>query len=96
METEDYQAITPACRIIKALEKQDSLKRKIEATSGKIPDFNFRLTCSIGIANYDFAEFHENNVEILLNRSEKALQSAKNNGKNCVRLWYDLPESKIL
>ena len=83
---EEFIILMPETNLVYAKAKAKSLRKLIEEHAFK---YIFRLTCSFGIAEYDEEKDNSGDTpqEIansLINRADKALYSAKENGRNRV------------
>lgn len=81
-ETDVDGAEHSAQRILSRIEERDNLQGELEQFLEqriRIPD-GLRLTCSIGIAQYDASRI--SNVESLLQEADHALYQAKSHGRN--------------
>lgn len=74
---EEFMILTPVTTLVDALEFAERLREDIESTSFPLAG---QLTCSFGVAESAEGE----SLESLLNRVDKALYKAKNNGRNRV------------
>ena len=84
---EEFTIILPETAALNAITIAERLRKKISEIEVKI-DENTVLspTVSIGIAEYPNVE---GGIKELIDAADKALYASKENGKNCIHLFFD-------
>lgn len=84
---EEFTIILPETAALNAITIAERLRKKISEISVKIDDNTYiNPTVSIGIAEYPNAA---DNIKDLIDAADKALYMSKENGKNCIHLYFD-------
>ncbi len=84
---EEFTIILPETSAFNAVIIAERLRQKISEISIKVDNETIICpTVSIGIAEYPNAA---DNIKDLINSADKALYMAKENGKNCIYLYFD-------
>ncbi len=84
---EEFTIILPETSAINAVTIAERLRQKISEIEVKVDDNTIiRPTVSIGIAEYPNAA---DNINDLIDWADKALYVSKENGKNCIHLYFD-------
>ncbi len=91
---EEFTIVLPETTINNALTIAERLRKKISEISIKIDEENtVRPTISIGAAEYPNAA---DNMNDLIDAADKALYTSKENGKNCIHMYFDNNITKYL
>ena len=84
---EEFAIILPETAALNAVVIAERLRKKISEIEVKVDDKTIiRPTISIGIAEYPNAA---DNIKALIDCADKALYMSKENGKNCIHLYFD-------
>lgn len=84
---EEFTIVLPETTINNALAIAERLRKKISEIAIKVDDDNtVRPTISIGAAEYPNAA---DNLNDLIDAADKALYASKDNGKNCIHMYFD-------
>ncbi len=84
---EEFTIILPETAAINAVTIAERLRQKISEIEVKVDDNTIiRPTISIGIAEYPNAA---DDIKELIDCADKALYISKENGKNCIHLYFD-------
>ena len=85
---EEFVVLLPYTNYQNAMLVADSLRKKISAITLKVKNAgtSLKLNISAGVATYN----QKDNIETMLERADKALYSAKNNGRNQVKGEQDI------
>ncbi len=84
---EEFTIILPETAALNAVTIAERLRRKISEIEVKVDDNTIiRPTISIGIAEYPNAA---DDIKELIDWADKALYVSKENGKNCIHLYFD-------
>nr|WP_320192415.1 diguanylate cyclase [uncultured Desulfobacter sp.] len=83
---EEFILCLPDCSIKEGRDIAERMRIKIETTPMHISTHRspIHITSSFGISSFSSAG--ENNAETLIKKADEALYSAKNEGRNCVRM----------
>ncbi len=94
---EEFVILLPATGLERATQVAERLRRMIEkadlkpmqtffesVTGQKTTPRSLRATVSVGVAELDAACV---NLDVLIDHADRAMYSAKNDGRNCVRTW---------
>lgn len=82
---EEFSVLLPETPLCTALEAAERLRETIASTSISNQNCQISVTISLGLAEID----NPQNVNELIERADKALYIAKNNGKNRTVVWTD-------
>jgi diguanylate cyclase (GGDEF)-like protein len=88
---EEFLAILPGVKLEMAEFIAGRLKEKMEHFEQAFEDNSFYVTASFGVAVAN----EDDDFEKLIQRADKALYQAKDNGRNCVALASEMPASNI-
>lgn len=84
---EEFTIILPETAALNAVTIAERLRKKISEIEVKVDDNTIiRPTVSIGIAEYPNAA---DDIKDLIDWADKALYVSKENGKNCIHLYFD-------
>lgn len=84
---EEFTIILPETAAINAVTIAERLRQKIGEIAVRVDENTIiRPTVSIGIAEYPNAA---DNIKDLIDYADKALYMSKENGKNCIHLYFD-------
>lgn len=84
---EEFTVILPETTAASALVIAERIREKISQIAVKVDENTFvRPTVSMGVAEYPNAA---DNVKELIDYADKALYVSKENGKNCIHLYFD-------
>ena len=89
---EEFAAVLPASDIEGGRALAERLRKKIEAMTTDSPEGLIRFTVSIGIT---VLQEGDDGIESMLNRADKGLYAAKENGRNRVVVFKDSEESPV-
>lgn len=78
---EEFLVVLPGSSKKSAFDVAERLRRSVEVTEVEKLPVGLRLTISMGVSEWNAG--HES-IDALLKRADKALDEAKNNGRNCV------------
>jgi diguanylate cyclase (GGDEF)-like protein len=94
---EEFAILLPATGLERAMQVAERLRQTIEradlrpmksfyesVTGQKTTPRSMRTTISAGVAEFDATC---NNLDVLIDHADRAMYSAKNDGRNCVRAW---------
>lgn len=79
---DEFCVVLPKCALPEARLFAETLRRRFEGLQLKTPDGNVRLTCSVGVAEFQAGD----TVDALIARTDAALYAAKRNGRNRVEV----------
>jgi two-component system cell cycle response regulator len=72
----------------------ERLRKEIEKMEVVTSQGKQSVTVSIGAASYDKSGEHSLNVDVLIKQADQALYDAKNAGRNCIKLWRDVKNTR--
>lgn len=81
---EEFIIILPGCVASDARALADKVRNEVLITSFTTRGGDMSISCSIGVA-----QWNQEPIDVLMNRCDAALYSAKRNGRNCVVLSCD-------
>ncbi|AFZ47117.1 response regulator receiver modulated diguanylate cyclase [Cyanobacterium stanieri PCC 7202] len=84
---EEFIVVVSDTLIDAAKRVANRIRREIASISLPIDDHNFKITVSVGIAQY---QENDKSLDQIVSRADKALYRAKNNGRNQVVLEHEL------
>ena len=90
---EEMCIVLPGTPKTVAAEIAESIRRAISARPMVVENASFTVTVSIGVACYEAGEIFRQ-VEHLLKAADMAVYSAKNSGRNCVRV-FSMPKPAV-
>ena len=84
---EEFTIILPETAALNAVTIAERLRKRISEIEVKVDDYTIiRPTVSIGISEYPNAA---DDIKALIDCADKALYVSKENGKNCIHLYFD-------
>jgi len=90
---EEFLLVLPGCNLRVAIERANKLRELIAATPIKSGDMETTINISMGVAVSEDAGAKE--AEALLNRADRALYAAKENGRNRVEHYSTAPRKAM-
>ena len=90
---EEFLLVLPGCNLRVAIERANKLREVIAATSIKSGEMETTINISMGVAVSEDAGAKE--AEALLNRADRALYAAKENGRNRVEHYSTAPRKAM-
>jgi len=83
---EEFVILLPSTDIKDAIKVAEKLREKTEKLSIELEgNKSVKFTISLGVSSVDLEK--EENIELALHRADNALYGAKNEGRNCVRIF---------
>lgn len=83
---EEFCVVLPHTRVEEASQVAQRMRLLIEGTAISLPDGEFHITASFGIARWTNAA---ENAEAFVSQADEALYMAKENGRNRVEIWME-------
>jgi len=77
---EEFVVLLSSTDVVNANDLAERIRKAIEQTEISYSNYRFRLTVSIGVAAYN----HAQGIDSMFSKADKALYSAKSNGRNRV------------
>lgn len=87
---EEFIIMMPETDADAAFSMGERLREEIERLEVSMPQGNRSVTVSMGVASYDRSGKQPLDLDVLIKQADQALYTAKNSGRNCVRLWHDI------
>jgi diguanylate cyclase (GGDEF)-like protein len=83
---EEFTIILPETAIYNSVIIAERLRQRIRDIKIRVDNEEISPSVSIGIAEYPNSS---NNIKDLINWADKALYMSKNNGKNCIHMYFN-------
>lgn len=84
---EEFCVLLPEIKGNSTTAVAERIRERLESTPVPVGDGALRVTASLGVAELDPAEGPAVTPAVLLDRADRALYSAKSNGRNRVEVW---------